>query len=131
MPIKRLSDAQLVLKAKRSTKMKERAKELQNEASRLDGVVMKELERRHTRVLEHNGTKITRVQTERVTINSEELLATLTPAQRKLCEKKVFDRQGLEAAVQAGIIAIEKVTPHSETTLNNPYLVVTAVALMP
>lgn len=129
MPIKRLSDAELMRKARLAQKRKEAAKKLNASAAELEKTVMEEMQRRKTRVLEHNGTKITRVQTDKTTINSDELLAILTPGQRKLCQKRVFDRQGLEAAVQAGLIDIELVSKHSEIRPNNPYLVTTTVPI--
>lgn len=125
---RRIPDSRLADMATEHKALKARISQLAAEAAELSATILSEMTRRNTRVVECNGIRITKSQAEPVVVDYDGLKPELTPAQRKLCEKKVFDPRGLAAAVTAGIIDVGIVSEHSEIQPSAPYITVSKVA---
>jgi hypothetical protein len=83
--------------------------------------IITEMERRGTRAIEHDGRRLTYVQSETVVYDEDRILAGLSPAKREKVVRKVLDKGLLLAAVQAGTIKATFVTAHTSVRSNNPY----------
>jgi hypothetical protein len=125
---RRIPDTRLAEMAREREEMKAKLASLNKDLLKLDEKILKEMERRNTRIIESDGVRITYVQAERTVYDWEGLKPRLRPAQRVLCVKEVFDQRGLAAAVQEGQIDIALVSEFSEVKKNAPYINVSEVA---
>lgn len=123
----KITDARLAAYAAQLESLKTQTNRLDAQAKEIRGILLTELERRNTHLIESNGWRITRVQGTIVNTDFEALLHDLNIKQKKLVVRQVVDPKAVAAAVMAGQIDAATVDQHSTIQLKAPYTVITRV----
>ncbi len=147
----KFADRELIQKHRERKKIEAQIDTLQKKVDAIKGEIIEEFEARGTKAIEHDGERLTYVQTTRVNYDEEGLRQDLSKAQQRAVfveaidlnglpdntRKKLIaavprsqraavttislDRDALSQAVQAGEIDPEVVDAHSEVVFNKPY----------
>lgn len=122
-----LSDLKLRELAVKADEVDQHIKELKKRKEKLQSRIIRELDRRGTRMIEINGVKITRVSNPITTYDWRALVRTIGKERARRIQAKQPDKAALAREVQAGRIAAEDVAACSSTAYSKPWVNVTFV----
>lgn len=124
----KLTDSRLAELAQRHKELKAKEAKFKADAEKIQGKVIKEMTRRGTKAIEHQGSKeivrVTVVQQESVDIDFEKLKHRLKPNHARKVTKEVLDIAALQQLVQSGKVSPATVAACSEVTPKKPYMLV-------
>lgn len=107
----KFTDRELVQLARQAEKAKQKVEKAKQEEAALKKQVLDEMQLRGTKAIEHDGTRLTFVQAERVHYDEQSLYGLLTPAQRRMVFNENVDLNALPAKTRK---AVMEVVPKSQ-----------------
>lgn len=117
-----LTDRRLAQLGAQHESIRQQIKELEAEKTRISDKIIEEMERRNTRQIDTNGTKITMAQNESVRYDFDGLAADLGTAKIRKVQKREVDPTLLAQEVQAGHIDAALVARNSMVKTSKPYI---------
>lgn len=122
----KLTDTRLSELALRHKELKAKEAKFKADAERIQGKIIKELKRRGTKAIEHEGAKsivrVTVVTQDQVYIDFGKLKSRLKPSQVRKVTKEELDTSALQQLVQSGKVSPAIVAACSEVTPKKPYI---------
>lgn len=123
---KKLRDSELVKLAHKMEELKAKKNSIDSKVHKLQAEIVSELQRRGTKALENNGTKITLVQNVSIVYHPDLLRDKVGPSGWKRITERVLSKEKLAQAVVAGKIDAAVVDECSEERVSSPYVKVSS-----
>lgn len=123
----KVSDARLAAYAVELERIKNQKNKWAAEETKVKDIILGELDRRGTHLVESNGWRITRAQGTTVVTDYEALRIKLTLKQRKLVSRTIVDPKAVAAAVAGGQIDAGLVDSVSTIKPKAAYVVVNRI----